>query len=226
MGADTEDRCPDCGGAKKASAAAIRAIDRLRTDLACEREATAAAQAVVVRLRPVVEEKAEAEREALTMVRTLVEAAPGNAIAVNQLPVAQARVAAVEVLLAESPADALATYVAERLAEADAAEEEVCTDDASGAPLVCVECNDPMRAGEGGWTELPDGLRHAYACEGRYWKRERDAARRNARVLAEAAKRTFAEVADQPAVAALMANSHEGRAMREALAYPKENDDG
>ena len=188
MGADTEDRCPDCGGAKKASAAAIRAIDRLRTDLACEREATAAAQAVVVRLRPVVEEKAEAEREALTMVRTLVEAAPGNAIAVNQLPVAQARVAAVEVLLAESPADALATYVAERLAEADAAEEEACTDD-GGKPLVCVECKDVMRVGEGGWTQFADGLRHAYVCEGRYWRRERDTWQARAEAMLAAALR-------------------------------------
>ena len=140
-----------------------------------EREATAAAQAVVVRLA--------------SCVRALVSSC---ACPENDRPCADFmrhdRCVTVASLLAIAPADALATYVAERLASADAAEEEACTDD-GGKPLVCVECKDVMRVGEGGWTQFADGLRHAYVCEGRYWRRERDTWQARAEAMLAAALR-------------------------------------
>ena len=65
-----------------------------------------------------------------------------------------------------------------RIAEMEAeraAEEEVCLD-GDGKPFICAECDAPMRAGEGGWGQFADGVRHAHACEARYYKRNLDAA--------------------------------------------------
>ena len=72
-----------------------------------------------------------------------------------------------------------------------ASEEEVCTDD-DGRPLICVECREPMIVNEGGWSHHADGVRHSHACEGRYYQRERDAARAQAAAEAARAERLVA----------------------------------